>query len=131
MRKSTSAIGVFRSLVSTMGNDESTLQQSYGNGNGKGHLNVHRRGTPPSSPRNSKKKQKQVFSNGRLFSSSPAELLFRRLHAASTVPFDPDNDSGHMLLLKQTWSHFNKDEVFKREGKEWQAIGFQSPDPVS
>eukprot|EP00750_Incisomonas_marina_P014510 INCI17677.1.p1 GENE.INCI17677.1~~INCI17677.1.p1 ORF type:complete len:412 (+),score=71.65 INCI17677.1:332-1567(+) len=91
-----------------MGNDESSLQVDAAGGSGS--IGDSRRP---------------------VIGKSPVETLFRRLHANAMVPFDPDSDSAHMLILRQMWSCFNRGDSFKRVGEEWQTVGFQSPDPVT
>lgn len=63
--------------------------------------------------------------------SSQTETFIRKLHKDCLTAFDPDNDTSHMLILRSMWSCFNDGTEFKRSGKEWVSVGFQSADPVT
>jgi hypothetical protein len=98
-----------------MGNDASSLDD----------------GSPGRSPAPSSPTSSQPQRRGSGNCKTPLELLLRRLHAEAQIPFSPDVQASHMLILRQMWSCFNKGDPFKRRGPEWQAVGFQSPDPCT
>jgi hypothetical protein len=109
-----------------MGNEESQPEQPHQAQQHHQHQHQQHGGVGGSgrhTPRHSQ--------GGGIIVKSPVETLFRRLHQEAQVPFDPDHDNGHMLVLRQMWSCFNRGDEFKRSGPEWQAVGFQSADPVT
>ena len=113
-----------------MGNDESTLDHNRSLGISQTHSSGSTTDSGSMSPRNSVGRI-PAGSRRTVVKKSPGELLFRRLHQEAQIPFNPDGDKAHLLILKQMWACFNREDVFKRTGKEWQAVGFQSPDPAT